>query len=312
MESYDIAIIGGGIAGLTAGIYACRANCKTVIIEKEYCGGQLVPLQVIENYPGFESINGFELADKVKNQAVKLGCEIIYTSINSVVLSGDPKIIVTSKGEIMAKSVIIANGTTRKLLGIKGEKEYNGRGVSYCATCDGSIYKGKTVAIAGSSFATLEDCLYLSNLCEKVYLIFKENNNNDDEGDLSGLLDEIKSKENVEILSNVKPVEVGGKMRVEYIDIQSDGLTKRLNINCLFVVNGTLADNSFFAPVQIDANGFIVAGENCKTNIDGVFVAGDTRTKQLRQAITAASDGATAAIGASVYAKKKKSQSNKM
>lgn len=311
MESYDIAIIGGGIAGLTAGIYARRANCKTVIIEKEYCGGQLVPLQVIENYPGFESINGFELADKVKNQAVKLGCEILYTSINSVALSGDPKVIVTAKGEIMAKSVIIANGTTRKLLGIKGEKEFNGRGVSYCATCDGSIYKGKTVAIAGSSFATLEDCLYLSNICEKVYLIFKENNK-DDEGDLSGLLDEIKSKENVDILLNVKPVEVGGKMKVEYLDIATDGLTKRLDINCLFVVNGTLADNSFFAPVQIDDNGFIVAGENCKTNLDGVFVAGDTRTKQLRQAITAASDGAVAAIAASVYAKKKKAQSNKI
>lgn len=311
MESFDIVIIGGGIAGLTAAIYARRANCKTLIIEKEYCGGQLVPLQSIENYPAFENISGFELADKVKNQAVKLGSEIMYTVIKSVVLSGDPKIIVTDKGEIMAKAVIIANGTTRKLLGVKGEKEFNGRGVSYCATCDGSLYKGKTVAIAGSTFATLEDCLYLSNICEKVYLIFN-GGKDEDLGDLTGLFDEIKAKNNVKILDGVKPIEVGGNLRVEYLAVQTASEIKRLNINCLFVVNGTLADNSFFAPVQIDDNGFIVAGENCKTNIDGVFVAGDTRTKQLRQAVTAASDGAISAIGASIYAKKKKSQSNKI
>lgn len=286
---YDIIIIGAGIAGLTSAIYAARANKKVLIIEKQNYGGRIVSATAVKNYPGFINITGADLATNLYVQATSLGAELIYENALSI-KNGRNKRVITDKNEYECKTIIIATGLERRSLNIPGEKELVGKGISYCATCDGNFYKGKTVAVVGGGKSAIQDALYLSNLASKVYLISR-----------SELVEEV-NKDNIEVITNYSVDNINSKDKLESVDIKDkSGNTKSINIDGLFVSIGYDSSNEEFESIiDLDDQGYIIS-DNTHTNLDGIFAAGDCVQKDLRQLVTAASDGAIAATEAIKY-----------
>jgi len=297
---HDVAIIGGGPAGYTAALYSARAGLDTVIIERMSIGGQMVITDVIDNYPGYdEGIEGYLLGMKMQAGAERFGARTEYGEVIKAELKNEPKRIITDSSEILAKSVIVATGANPRKLGITGEKELTGRGVHYCAHCDGRFYKDKTVAVVGGGNTAVSDALYLSNLAKKVILIHRR----DSFKATKIYLDALMKAKNVELVKNsviselvlndgLKAIKVKDSIRGEEREIQIDGL---------FVSIGRDPATKLFDELRLDENGYVIADETTKTNVSGVFAAGDVRTKALRQVVTAVSDGATAAHFAEEY-----------
>ena len=299
----DTAIIGAGCAGLTAAIYSLRAGLKPIIFEKSIYGGQIAITSEVENYPAFEKISGAELAQRMYNQAESLGADIRFEPISSVDFSDDKKIITTSKEVYQAKTVIIANGVKRRTLDCPGEKEYTGKGVSYCATCDGAFFRNRITAVVGGGNTALEDALYLANICKKVYLIHRRDTFRGEKA----LADSVIANENIEILYDNIVEQITGEKIVNGLDLlnKKTGKKSHIDINGVFIAIGLKPDNSMFSPyINTDENGYFIVDETCTTNIKGVFVAGDSRSKPLRQIVTATADGAVAAWQAANYLNK--------
>ena len=296
---YDIVIIGAGPAGLTAAIYARRAAKKVLVLEAKVYGGQIVNTLDIENYPVEEHISGFDFATKLYNQAKNLGAEIVFEKVTGIEISGEQKKVITDNNVYKARSIIIATGSENRKLGLSNEEQLTGKGVSYCATCDGAFYKNKKVAVVGGGNTALEDALYLSDIASKVYLIHRRS---EFKGE-GTTVNRLKEKNNVEFILNHNVTKLNSDGKLESIEVTGiDGATKTIDVDGLFVAVGRMPENQAFADlVKLDDAGYIEAGEECHTNIEGVFVAGDNRTKNMRQLVTATSDGAIAAGEAVKY-----------
>ena len=283
---YDIIVVGAGPAGLTAALYATRANKKVLVFEGKSYGGQILNASKVDNYPGFESISGFELATNMYNQVTKRGVEVKNETVINITKD---LTVTTSNGTYQAKSIILATGAQNRKLNIPNEVEFIGRGVSYCATCDGNFFKGKDVAVVGGGNTALEDALYLSDIANKVYLIHRRDEFRGEEK----YLDEIKTKSNIEIILNSNVTSINGNDMLESITINDD---KNINISGLFIAVGQEPKNEMFKDViDIDEKGYIKTDDGVHTNVDHIYVAGDCRNKQLKQLTTAVSDGSIAA-----------------
>lgn len=298
---YDTVIIGGGPAGYSAALYAARAGLDTLVIEKLSSGGQMALTDIIDNYPGFdEGVDGFTLGMKMQQGAERFGAVTEYAQVLSVKLKGDIKHILTTNGEIFTKTVIIATGADPRKLGIPYEDELTGKGVHYCAHCDGRFYKDKTVAVVGGGNSAVSDALYLSRLAKKVYLIHRR-----DTLRATKLYHEpLMKAANVEFIwnSTVSGLENNGRLCGINITNVKSGEEKVLDCDGLFVSIGRRPVSELFeGELQLDEYGYIKADESTRTNIDGVFAAGDIRTKSLRQVVTAAADGAVSAHYAEQY-----------
>ena len=292
---YDIAIIGAGPAGMTAAIYAIRAGYKAVLFEGGAYGGQITTTQDIENYPGEMHISGLDFATKLYNQASELGAEFIFEKVDRI--DGDKKIY-TEDGEYQARSIIIATGTQNRRLGLENENKYIGHGISFCATCDGALYKDKDVAVFGGGNTALDAAMYLSDIAAHVHLIHRRDEFRGD----ALTVEKLKAKGNVIFILSSIITEVSGDTKLERITVSSgDGQTRDIDVSGLFLAIGHEPKVNFIEGVELDEAGYINAGEDCHTNISGVFVAGDVRSKILRQLVTAESDGAIAAEEAVKY-----------
>lgn len=293
---YDVIICGGGPAGLTAAIYTSRALLKTLIIEKAGIGGQAaLPLE-IENYPGFINIDGFTLCNDMLKSAVNFGAEIKYEEIIKFDL--EKKKIFTNKKTYTASAIILCTGAANKTLGLKNEKELIGRGVSYCATCDGGFFKGKTVAVIGGGNTAFEDIIYLSKICKKVYLIHRQEKFRA----AKILIEKAKTIENIEFILSCKILEIIAEETVEKIVIDKcDSLgNSKIDISAVFIAIGRKPQTELI-DVKLNEYGYILTDEHMKTSLSGVFAAGDVRDTPLRQIVTACSDGAIAAESAIKY-----------
>ncbi|HIX64991.1 MAG TPA: thioredoxin-disulfide reductase [Candidatus Anaerotruncus excrementipullorum] len=303
MEQYDILIIGAGPAGMTAAIYGQRAGYRTLILEEAVLGGQIANTPEVENYPAVGKISGVELGMNLYNQVLEQGAQVEFDGVVSAQLAGPLKTLTTQSGKVYtARAVIIANGAKRRKLGIPGEEAYAGRGVSYCATCDGGFFKGKSTVVVGGGNTALEDALYLANLCTQVHLIHRR----DTFRGGKVLVDAVLARENIQVHYDTVPVEVvsadGQKVSGLTVRNVKTGAQELLEAQGVFVAVGLAPDNQLFAgQIELDPAGYIAAGEDCKTNLEGVFAAGDTRTKTVRQIVTAAGDGAVAAAEAGNY-----------
>lgn len=296
---YDVIIIGGGTAGMTAAIYCCRAGKSVLVLEEKMFGGQIVNTPEIENYPGIQNISGFDFAMQLHDQAAALGAELRSTGAKAVI-NGVPKTVVTGEKPYICQSVILACGAKNRLLGLDGEEALTGRGVSYCATCDGMFFKGKTAAVVGGGNTALEDAAYLANLCEKVYLIHRRDTFRGEQA----LVERLRGFSNVKFVLSSTVTALHGDTALESITVKNvqSGQETTICVNGVFVAIGQVPNTAGFAElVQTDASGYILAGEDCKTNIPGIFAAGDCRKKEVRQLTTAAADGAVAAAGACAY-----------
>ena len=285
---YDIIVIGAGPAGLTAALYALRANKKVLIFEKNTYGGQIINAGVIENYPGVKDITGFDFATNLYEQVTALGGEV---KIEEVTRIDKDKNVFTKDSEYKAKSIIIATGVQRRKLNLANEDRLVGSGVSYCAICDGGFYKNKVVAVNGGGNTAIEDALYLSGVARKVYLIHRRENFRAEEK----YVDELKNKDNVEFVLNSTITSINGNEKLESIDVITNGETRNIAIDGLFIAIGQEPSNEAFEGVIELENGYIKSIDGVHTNVDGIYVAGDTRVKDLRQLTTAVGDGALAA-----------------
>ena len=297
---YDIIILGSGPAGLSAAIYAQRARLSTLLIEeKPLSGGQILDTYEVDNYPGLPGITGFEMGQKFRAHADRLGAEVVNAQVLSVRLDGDKKIVTTQKGVYEAKTLIIATGAKHRRLGIPGEDKLVGMGVSYCATCDGAFFKGKTVAVVGGGDVALEDALFLARGSEKVYLVHRR----DQFRGAKILQEKVKEASNIEPVLDSVVTEIKGEGQVSSILLNSkNGESRELEVQGVFIAVGIEPNSSAVKDlVAQDAGGYIVAGEDTKTSVEGVFAAGDVRTKQLRQVLTAAAAGANAVTSAEKY-----------
>ena len=295
---YDIIIIGGGPAGLTAALYACRANKKTLVIEKETFGGQITFSPKVENIPGFISLTGNEFAEKLVEQVLEQGADV--ESCEAIeIRDGEIKTVVTDDGEYQGKSVIIATGAKHRMLGIDGEERFVGEGISFCAVCDGAFYKNKTVAVVGGGNSALQEAILLSDTAKKVYVV----QNLDFFTGEKKIVEQLEKLENVEIILGVTVDSFVGDNELEGIVIKnSAGETRKLELDGLFVAIGLIPQNEAFKNVvKLDVRGYAEVDESCETETKGIFVAGDCRTKKIRQVTTAAADGAIAALAACDY-----------
>lgn len=298
---YDILIIGGGPAGYTAALYAARAGLDTLLLERYAAGGQMVETTAIDNYPGYpDGIDGFSLGEKMKAGAERFGARTEPTEVLSVSLKESPKRASTDIGDFYGKAVIVATGAHHKALGVPNEKALVGRGVGYCATCDGMFYRGKTVAVVGGGNSAVSDALYLSRISKKVYLIHRR-----DALRASRVYhDALFKAENVEILWNTKVSELLFSDKLTGVKLKSTQTEKEqdLSLDGLFISVGREPETALFkGQLDLDENGYILAGEDTKTSESGVFAAGDVRAKPFRQIVTATADGATAAMVAEEY-----------
>lgn len=293
----DVIIIGAGTAGLTAAIYALRAGKSVLVLEQGTYGGQIVNTPKVENYPGIEQISGYEFASGLFKQAEKLGMEYRNEKVIGVRQEGTCKVVET-EGEIYrAGALVLATGAKNRPLGVERETELTGRGISYCATCDGMFFRGKKVAVVGGGNTALEDAAFLSNYCEQVYVIHRRETFRGEDK----LVKELQEKANVEFLLNKTVQELKGDTTLQAVMLRdkNSGEVSRLEIDGLFVAIGQVPENGIFADLlELDEGGYIVAGEDCRTNVEGIFAAGDCRRKTVRQLTTAAADGAVAALGA--------------
>lgn len=289
---YDIIIIGAGPAGLTAAIYALRANKKVLILEAKMVGGQILKTNKIENYPGIESISGFDLANNMYNQVIKLGGIIKYELVKKITKD---KEAITDNNTYKGKTIILATGKENRKLNLPNEEKYIGSGLSYCATCDGNFFKNKIVALVGGGNSALEDALYLSNICEKVYLIHRKDKFSAEDK----YIKEVEKNSKIEIIYNSNIISINGENRIENIEIEVDNKIKKIEISGLFIEIGTQPKNELFGDIiELDEKGYIKSSDGVHTNVDKIYVAGDTRVKELRQITTAVSDGSIAATTA--------------
>ncbi|MGL5245914.1 MAG: NAD(P)/FAD-dependent oxidoreductase [Sarcina sp.] len=304
LKEIDLIIIGAGPAGLTASIYATRANLKTLVLEKDIIGGQVRSSYTIENYPGFKLIKGSELADRIQEQAEEAGAIIDeFDFIESVSFNNNEKIVETSEYLYKAKSIIIATGATPRKLPLVNALKYEGKGIHYCAVCDGASYKDEVIAVVGGGNAALEESLFLSKLAKKVIIIrrydyFKAE---------AKVLNEVENTENIEIMYNWDLVDVYGDEFIDKAKIinTKDNEEKEILIKGVFVYIGTEPKTSLFKEyINLTKDGYIKANHNMETNVEGVFVAGDVREKAFRQITTAVADGTIAALQAEKYINK--------
>ena len=296
--TYDIIVIGGGPAGMTAAIYARRASKTVLVLEATACGGQIINTPDIENYPAEAHISGFDFANKLYEQAKALGAEFKFERALSL-RDGGLKTVLTKKNSYAARAVIIATGSENRRLGLENEDRLIGRGISYCANCDGAFFRKKTVAVAGGGNTALEDALYLADIAEKVYLIHRRDAFRAEESTVSRVLE----RENVEPVLNSVVTELRfDKKLTAVVTRDRQGNERELAVDGLFVAVGRTPENQNFAQlIALDSAGYAIAGEDCRTKTAGIFVAGDNRTKDVRQLVTATADGAVAAAGAIRY-----------
>jgi thioredoxin reductase (NADPH) len=295
---YDVAIIGAGPGGLSAAVYAARGGLRTVIFEKGLVGGQIVLTTEIENYPGFEeSLSGFELIDKMKKQAEKFEAEIKEEEVKAIGLEGLCKIIETSSGTYRAKSVILATGAHPRKLNVPGEAKYTGRGVSYCATCDGALYRDKVVAVVGGGDSAVEEAMFLTRFAQKVYIIHRR----DKLRAVKIVQERAFKNEKIEIIWDTVIQGIDGGDQLEKIHLYNRKTEKfnTLPVDGLFVYVGIIPNNELIeSRIDLSEQGFILTDEEMHTNIPGIYAAGDIVDKPLRQVVTAAGEGATAAFSA--------------
>lgn len=298
---YDVIILGSGPAGLSAAIYAQRARLNTLVIEeKPLSGGQILDTYEVDNYPGLQGIGGFELGMKFREHADTLGVTFHTAQVQKVQAAGNLKEVVTEKETFQTKSVIVATGATHRKLGVQGEEELVGAGVSYCATCDGAFFKGKTVAVVGGGDVALEDALFLARGCEKVYLIHRR----DEFRGAKVLQEQVQKTENITVLWNSEVKEIQGENKVEKILLHNniEETDTTLEVQGIFIAVGIRPNNDAVKEVvAVDEQGYVKALEDTVTSEPGIFAAGDVRTKQLRQVITAAADGANAVTSVERY-----------
>ena len=297
---YDIIVVGAGPAGMTAAIYARRAARSVLVLEAVNYGGQILNTPDIENYPVEAHISGYDFSTKVYEQAKDLGAEFVFEKVVEIRSEEDKKTVITPKNTYTAKAVILATGSENRKLGLDDEDRLVGRGVSYCATCDGNFYRNKVVAVVGGGNTALEDALYLSDLAKQVYLIHRRDSFRGEETNAARL----KEKDNVEIIYNANVTKLISEKRLKAIEVTDklNGNVRTIELNGLFIAVGRIPENRNFADlIKLDDAGYVIAGEDCHTNIDGIFVAGDNRTKMLRQLVTATGDGAVAATEAVKY-----------
>ena len=301
---YDIIIVGAGPAGLTSAIYARRANKHVLVLEAKSYGGQIVNTLDIENYPANNHISGFDLATNMFNQAKDLGAEIKFEKVIEIKSKTGYKEVITTNNKYKCKALILATGSENRKLGLNNEDELIGKGVSYCATCDGAFYKDKVVAVVGGGNTALDDALYLTDICKKVYLIHRRDTFKGEESTLNKL----KEKDNITFIYNSNVTKLNASDVLESVEVtDNSGNKKELEVSALFIAVGQIPENQNFAKIiKLDERGYIIAKENCHTNKKGIFVAGDARTKDLRQLVTATSDGAVAATEAIKYINSKR------
>lgn len=285
----DIIIVGAGPSGMTAAIYALRAGKSVLLIDFKGYGGQIINAKSVVNYPGIKETSGIDYAKTLYEQVTSFGGEFVFEKVKDII-DGDIKKVITDKDEYECRSIIICTGTVNKGLGLANENKFIGRGLSYCATCDGNFYKGLDVAVVGSGEVALEDAIYLSNICNKVYLIIK--------GNEFKYLDKINGISNIELIFNSTVTKINGDNKISSIEINND---KDIPVSGLFVALGQTPENGNFRKfVDLDEKGYIKSLD-CTTKVEGIFVAGDNRAKELRQLTTAVSDGAVAATKAIEY-----------
>ncbi len=297
---YDIIIVGAGPAGMTAAIYARRAAKSVLVLEAVSYGGQILNTPDIENYPVEEHISGIDFANKLYGQAKNLGAEFVFEKAVEIKDEGSFKEVTTTKNTYQAKAVILATGSENRKLGLEDEERLTGRGISYCATCDGNFYRNKVVAVVGGGNTALEDALFLTDIAAEVYLIHRRDSFRGEEANVARL----KEKQNVHFIYNSNVTKLNAEKRLKGIELtnKNDGSVQTLEVNALFVAVGRILENQNFANlVELDEAGYIPAKEDCHTNVPGIFVAGDNRAKAVRQLVTAASDGAVAATEAVHY-----------
>lgn len=297
-ERYDIAIVGGGPAGLTAGVYGARAGKRVLIFEREAIGGQISRASLVENYPGIKEISGVDLSASLFEQADGLGCQFAFESVTAI--SGEVgNFTVTSDcGTYRAKTVILAVGAAARKLGVEREEDLTGRGVSYCAVCDGAFFRGKTVAVVGGGNSALDDALYLAAMAEKVYLIHRRDAFRAEDA----MVAKLKAEPKIEVKTPRVISELLGDEQLTGLSLcdPATGAEERIRVDGLFVAIGHApAAGAFASLVGLDDAGYIAAKEDCKTNVPGIFTAGDCRVKNVRQLTTACGDGAVAALAAS-------------
>ena len=297
---YDVLIVGAGTAGMTAAIYALRAKKSVLLLESVTPGGQIINTHKIDNYPAAPGVSGVEFANTLKSQVESFGGEFEFARVEKIEEKDGIFEVSTDDedlGLLRAYSVILANGSTERKLGLENEEKYIGRGISYCATCDGSFFKDKTIAIYGGGNTAVYSALYLANLAKKVYLIARSDFRAE-----KSLVEKISAVENAELLRGTTIIALSGEKKLESITLSSKSGEETLAVDGLFVSIGRVPDNSAFKDfIELDESGYIKSDETCKTSRKGVFCAGDTRTKLLHQLVTAASDGAIAATNAIEY-----------
>ena len=300
-EKYDVIIIGAGPAGLTAGIYAARAELKTLLIERFGPGGQILNTYEVDNYPGLPEITGAELGMKMSDHLDKFGIERMMAEVEGIEFAEDNNKVVTDNGTYIGKTVILATGNSPKVLGIPGEEELTGAGVSYCATCDGAFFKKRTVAVIGGGDVAVEDAIFLARGCEKVYLVHRR-----DELRAAKILQKaLFELPNIEVVWDSIPKEINGAAEGMVSGLTIENVKTKevsvLDVAGVFIAVGNNPNSSYTDAVDKDEKGFIIADESCKTSLPGVFVAGDLRAKKLRQVSTAVADGANAVYSAQEY-----------
>ena len=293
-RSYDVVVLGGGPGGYTAALYCARSGYSVAVLEKIAAGGQMSTTDRVDNYPGFDDgIDGFELGERMQKGAERFGAVTLFEEATGVELKGERKIVRTDAGELTARAAVLAPGAHPRELGLKEEKELVGRGVAYCATCDGMRYKGKTVVVTGGGNSAVADALYLAKICKKVYLVHRR-----DTLRASKVYTEPLKKSGVEMVWNSRVEEILHEKKVTGVRLADVNTGEERTIECeaLFVAIGRKPDTELFAgQIDLDKQGYIVADESTKTELAGVFAVGDVRTKAVRQIVTATADGATAA-----------------
>jgi thioredoxin reductase (NADPH) len=300
-SQYDVIIVGGGPAGLTAGLYTGRAKLKTAIIEGSAIGGRMAEAWEIENYPGIvEPINGYDLTQKMHEQTIKFGVEHIQTGVTGIDLADGHKIVKTALGDYAARALIIAGGSERRKLGVPGEKELVGRGVSFCATCDGPFFRNKIVAVIGGGNGALNEAIHLTHFADKIYIIHRR----DKLRATPVLQEKAKADNKIEFLWNTDVTAIEGDGTVERLKLKNvlNGEETILSVGGVFVAVGLIPNTDYLkGVVELNKVGAVITNENMETNIPGVYAAGDVRANSVRQVVTAAGDGATAASNAQDY-----------
>ncbi|MDL2253126.1 FAD-dependent oxidoreductase [Ruminococcaceae bacterium OttesenSCG-928-I18] len=294
----DIIIVGAGPAGLTAAIYAARAGMQVVVFDKSVYGGQVSLTSEVDNYPGVQGLAGADFATNLYTHAVSQGAEVRFEEVTDVDITAKVKTVTTSTGKYESKALIFAGGASRKKLGVPGEETFMGHGVSFCATCDAAFFREKTVAIVGGGDTALSDALFLANNCEKIYLIHRRGSFRAAHAEQEA----VRARENIEVLYSTTVERIEGIDRVERIIVNTPEGNKTLAVSGIFIAIGLEPETSLFkGHLPLNEKGYVLAQEDCSTPFEGVWVAGDLREKPLRQIVTAAADGAVAAVAASEY-----------